>query len=535
MAATKAELQSANEQLIQVRLDTSKAEAEHSKLTLQLLAQLSTAQSNVATSGTTIERLTQKLILEHEKYDARMGLLTDKLTAIEIDKATLTEQLEAQAIRLDASQAETRDLNVRLDALSNENNRLTAAVASSGIKNVALEKTVAAQRVEIDTAKGEAGTLTISLQAAQAENVILHDESKQLSVKNANLLSQITALTQAEALAKDKLERMMGTTAGMILDSFTDRIAKAQNVLTTKSDLLGETELKNKIIKHQLQVDKEASKWSTITTPTEAEKRQFTALTSEWDTIKIGLDEKLRVKKLPTPPPPTGLLKPLPAAPLATVRATSSSPAVNKWGRIYAEIDPAKAKYANKELFKASHGGTLMALNMHEEKELSPENTNKFISETGLNVTSPSGHQYSFSCAGEVPKALLMEAGVTRVTEDTPEQHQQRLAITIMNMIENTLSKGTTVNINSRDPFLAKTATLYIHYLRHEMGLLITQSDVAATATATDSSAIDAERIFGQLTSSVLKPNLEKAPWFIEAQNLREPLVLASGSSTLKM
>src|SRR5207253_1451531 len=81
---------------------------------------------------------------------------------------------------------------------------------------------------------------------------------------------------------------------------------------------------------------------------------------------------------------------------------------------------------------------------------------------------SPSGQAYHFSekQSGN-PQALMtpQQAGQKLEDAETAEEHQQRLAVTMMNMIDNVLARSNGLTVNTEDPFLSAIAELYVKHL----------------------------------------------------------------------
>lgn len=84
----------------------------------------------------------------------------------------------------------------------------------------------------------------------------------------------------------------------------------------------------------------------------------------------------------------------------------------------------------------------------------------------GLHVSSPSGIPYQLIARkNETLKAYLTKQDSNELAGDTKEQHQQRLAITVMNMIDNIASKSDEIHIKTSDPFIADIAQKYLAQL----------------------------------------------------------------------
>lgn len=86
----------------------------------------------------------------------------------------------------------------------------------------------------------------------------------------------------------------------------------------------------------------------------------------------------------------------------------------------------------------------------------------------GIEVTSPSGISYNLlKPKNQSTMATLTKANAQNLAGETQEQHQQRLAITVMNMIDNIAANSVTINIETSDPFIAEIAEQYINFLEN--------------------------------------------------------------------
>ena len=119
-----------------------------------------------------------------------------------------------------------------------------------------------------------------------------------------------------------------------------------------------------------------------------------------------------------------------------------------------------------------------------------------------------------------IPQAILTEP--QNILPFTDEEQKKR-ALTILNMIENVLSKSITIKIETTDPFIAKIANNYIKYLQQD-GVELDIHDTSPAKPPQEPTLIEqnADTIFIALTNSIDKNELKKAPWFIDAQHMRE-------------
>ena len=138
---------------------------------------------------------------------------------------------------------------------------------------------------------------------------------------------------------------------------------------------------------------------------------------------------------------------------------------------------------------------------------LTPSEVAQFRTKEGLPVMSPSGQPYALSCVDGVPKATLNQAALRDVDHYT-------LAVTIINMIDNVLSKGTVVKVNTPDPFIAEIATLYIQHLKDNTDITITASHVTCSTAVTAEIKQDALTQFEQRDIVKALRRIKKAPWY---------------------
>lgn len=144
-------------------------------------------------------------------------------------------------------------------------------------------------------------------------------------------------------------------------------------------------------------------------------------------------------------------------------------------------------------------------LNGHEETIRDQKQLKDFYSPNGLEVYAPSSKQaYALKDDGHRTQAVLYQTGKIDYIKAT---------LTIMNMIENILSRSNDVSISTKDPILAHIADEYIKYLHH----------VHLSSTyhyAEDVHPLRIKHAENILHLLMLKlPNLDPSslPWFTEA------------------
>ena len=162
----------------------------------------------------------------------------------------------------------------------------------------------------------------------------------------------------------------------------------------------------------------------------------------------------------------------------------------------------------------------LAAINF-EKDELTETEVEQFISKTGLNVTSPSGQLYALSCVDGTPKAVLPHT-------DGIDADKYKLAVTIINMIDNILSKGMVVKVNTTDPFVAEIAKLYVDFLQTKVpAVVIESSEIHAieglSPEAKDLAVASATSIFELEEIKLALAKITDTPWYEAAIALRAP------------
>ncbi|WP_035918708.1 hypothetical protein, partial [Legionella fairfieldensis] len=181
--------------------------------------------------------------------------------------------------------------------------------------------------------------------------------------------------------------------------------------------------------------------------------------------------------------------------------------------------------YPNVPLFKGADENVLITINFPEQ-QLTEDEVQQFVTKEGLNVKAPSsGHRYSFSYEDKIPKAVLTEEGARPTPEDGGDEikYKNRLAATVINMIDNVLSRSTELKVDTQEPFIAEIARQYVSYLKDTTSLKIvdTISDCKNIPNQDVKSKAAAD-IFNQLKSKELEATkLKSAPWYRAAEEFR--------------
>jgi tetrahydromethanopterin S-methyltransferase subunit G len=170
------------------------------------------------------------------------------------------------------------------------------------------------------------------------------------------------------------------------------------------------------------------------------------------------------------------------------------------------------------------------------EHELSDDEERALLSEKGQALQSPSGQNFVFTLANDVPKAILTAADSEKRASESQFQHQQRTAVTMMTMIDNVVAKGNVVEVDTEDPFLAKIAIDYLSYLKNEKGMslavtTVNGADIAEPIKIKGALPTDSDKTNDAFTNAALifdkiKPSVEreidKAAWFKAAKTIHQ-------------
>ena len=141
---------------------------------------------------------------------------------------------------------------------------------------------------------------------------------------------------------------------------------------------------------------------------------------------------------------------------------------------------------------------------------LTAEEITDFKSKGGLDIISPSGEKYQLSYVKRTPEAVINHG------DCKTEAEQIKFAQTIINMIDNVLSKSIVIKINTSDPFVAQVATQYIDYLKSTVDLDLNID--SAITSSTDPGRID---ILDKEPIKTALSRIPSAPWYAEAKTTR--------------
>lgn len=149
------------------------------------------------------------------------------------------------------------------------------------------------------------------------------------------------------------------------------------------------------------------------------------------------------------------------------------------------------------------------------ETLLTLEQSQRLQTPEGLEVKDPNSKEtYQISQTGQVTRAFIPEG---KHIDD-----KENLALTIMNIVENVISKGKYLNIETDDVFMASIANKYATFLKGEMGLAIEYrkpKNINFQDPQNQSEIHRASAVFDTLKTAMnLETGLNNAPWFKAAQ-----------------
>lgn len=156
----------------------------------------------------------------------------------------------------------------------------------------------------------------------------------------------------------------------------------------------------------------------------------------------------------------------------------------------------------------------LISINYPTTK-LTEQQREALASEHGLTVTSPAGIQYQLINQPEQsPQAYLKQKEVQQKNDESDDIFRQRIAVTIINMIDNIVTCSKRCSVTTYDPFIAEIATLYLDLLKkQDKELAIGSSGVNFKGSADDDMTTKAQTLFEQLNEkSALLTAWKKSP-----------------------
>uniref|UniRef100_UPI0013EF7F01 hypothetical protein n=1 Tax=Legionella yabuuchiae TaxID=376727 RepID=UPI0013EF7F01 len=423
--------------------------------------------------------------------------------------------------------------------------------------------------------------LETRLNTTQRENQALQERTRALEGENAALLAEIDELKNILATASEDIrvksrqsDLLSEKIYQILLANLKARISKSERLLE-KIQHDGVEITQDRIDKHQSEVDLISKQW-TNRQPTPEQQEAFDRLILRWNEIRTELESVLQQKTETVSPPPSPMQSIIsestsriqsnspeleeeqqyvtspqisssdstpPSSPRenqnistsehALPHQDSESPASTH--KIFALLNRngnALQSRSNKDLFEEIEGEQVIRINFPDATILTEKEAREFLG-TGTEVKSPANHTYTLGMKDGKPWASLAKKEVAIKEDESEEQSRQRLAVTVMNMVENILSKGTVINIKTNDPFIAKVADQYINHLK-QIGISISKYTLSGVELDENHKSFkdenhksfkEAKQIFDRLKPKYSRDVLESnAPWYKEAQTYREKL-----------
>jgi len=182
--------------------------------------------------------------------------------------------------------------------------------------------------------------------------------------------------------------------------------------------------------------------------------------------------------------------------------------------RLRAELNAMNAQQSlvveNKVLISISCKSATLSENSREEKR----------EELGVTeiIYSKSGIFFKLSLEGDIATAVLTTEGAKKTGEEKDDLYKQRVARTIIDMIDHLLDHGDVVDVTTENPFQAVIASLYINHLKHiAFSPMINNSTVnGKNEVATNPEATE---IFKRIGGNIDKRQLKDTRWY-KAQKL---------------
>jgi hypothetical protein len=166
---------------------------------------------------------------------------------------------------------------------------------------------------------------------------------------------------------------------------------------------------------------------------------------------------------------------------------------------------------------------TLQNFERVEPFNINTQTDTKFASPEGKTVFVPTtGHPYQFHYAkGEAPRATLLEK---HAGDPRDVNYKHNLALDVINMMDNILSKGPTLYLDTKESYIAEIAEHYVKYLS-EKGLDV-DAHITHNGRKLSSFSTESESIAKRIVKYPFIANVQNSAWFQEAQAvLRLPKV----------
>lgn len=152
--------------------------------------------------------------------------------------------------------------------------------------------------------------------------------------------------------------------------------------------------------------------------------------------------------------------------------------------------------------FENNEGGERFALSIRNEQiQIPTPNTIPVTLGETKHIYSPAGQVYQFHLSEQgIPTAQLTTHDYS---VDNIHENQLRLAVTIINMIDNVLAHSNEVHVDTSDPFVANIANQYLDFLSQQYGICCPKSINAKSQYTQEEYTDDQDAMMKQLIPSI--------------------------------
>lgn len=528
LTALQSEKTKAEAELRSLRKDLASEQLTNRSLTQQLTDK-ETANTELTTSN---QKLTQKIgVLEAQVAAASSALEAQNAAVNEANERAVratgqlkaSETSHAEALEKAQSSTEqammrTRERETQLAELASELQNTQTDIVSKDDRIAALETAI------LDLDKQHKAAMQVLIAASQKQSKTLETQERAITDAEARAaaLTETKEITVAVANEIAKKNRELNREKEELLSRITVlekeinilkrtpevRIAVSQNQAETVEAQETQTGNKRKSSKrmkdHETQPLENIDKITPVVSP-----RTISSATTE---TKKTADASTATESGMPAVPGVEHVKP----DLSGIKVYA--PTTNK-------TEEYKAKMAFFKSYSKLSDAKYAAMNF--EGHLTEAEAKEF-KENGIQLISPAGIPYHFSKLtrdGEVPKAFLSYQDLDK--GDAAVSHEEKLAKTIINIIDNVLSKSAVIEIETSDPFAAAIAEQYLGILKTK-GLLIEGGGTIKCPKKDDEEKTKANTFFEKEEIKNAMEHVEKADWFKEAGEFRTKVPVAT-------
>ena len=540
---------------MQLNEDMSALELGHTQEIGALQAKLLIAERDKESTAAQIEALKALRVELTQAHAIATSALREQLDGARLRENTLKDEAIQYKRDLDENQSEVAIITQQIESMKVENQQLRQALeAGGGVDNRNLIRQLDQQNMDIRELSNENHKLildVVQIKKAQAESslqrldqALEYRESKiNKAIMRVKSLSAVELsdkhATHLKKFQQNELEfrECIKVSAGSGIDE--DVVAQVANRIRHCRELLGQLE---SVIAHQVSVERAA-----LAVPPAAPgvRPAAPAVPAAGPGVPaagpaVPAAGPAVPAAAPAVPPAAPAVPPAaPAVPPAAPAVPPAAPAVPPAGPAVPPLDepPAVAVEAGPpkpgkkyppipltifgdlddkgidrtKLFTppVKVGDKPVIAIKYTVNELNDPDLKERIKEHGLKVTTPSGQHYNLCIKEGVPKAVMSQSEARKEGAEDQDQYQQRLAVSIMNMIDNVLPYSDSVNIKTENPFIAEIARQYIEYLKDKPGLRNVSLNLQISNKPLDPQIQLAADIFNRIKPAVER-NLEQ-------------------------